>query len=270
MPAISKSLTSISHPQTEDILQLLNEKKSAQRHTRGLVYYIQSLGSKPSMIHIHRNHANRMFNKTVSDDFVFEFDLAIACSCNTTISFQGVSSLVDGKVNTFGGDLTATPEDDVHSVSIGVFSQNVLRRITSAEKILPPVIPNEINFDKNVSGNDSNDSSQNFSSNRVNYSTPSTTNHHQGNHNGCRNLSQLPQNNLHGNYDSSHSKSAAPNRRYSLINGNIPASKLGLLASHYAGTLCCKKDETVQDRENVFSKLVRCLFLRLVTVIAEN
>ena len=248
IPRVAEGLTDIGHSQQDEIIQLLEDKKDAQRHVRGLVYYIRSLnGTDTNMIHIHRNHAERIVNKTVSDEFVFDFDVAIACSCDVTIKFQGVSSLVDGVVHTYGGDLTArNPDDGEHSVSIGVLSQNVLRRITSDEKNHQPVVPNEINFDRNRSAHDSNASSQNSPSNRVNYSTPSITNQHRGNSKGCRNLNQLPSNNFHGTQSGNNSG----NKRFSLMNGNIPASKLGLHASHYVGNLCCKKGETVAEREN--------------------
>ena len=88
-PAVTSILDSISHPQKNEILQLLEEEKKARRCVRGLVYYIHSLdGGTPSMIHIHRNYAKTIFKKTVSDGFVFDFNLAIACSVDSSLHME--------------------------------------------------------------------------------------------------------------------------------------------------------------------------------------
>ena len=95
------------------------------------------------MCYVQRNFAKTIFKKCITDTFVFDLDLAVACSVDTTISFNGVSSLVDGVVNTYGGDLTnyrPDPEDP----SIGVFSQNVLRPMTDEEAVAHPCILLEI------------------------------------------------------------------------------------------------------------------------------
>ena len=237
IPHIETVLDNVNHAQKSEIVKLLHDKKDDQRHCRGLVYYIRSphQGNPLVMCYVQRNYAATIFKKCVSDTFVFDFDLAVACSIDTTILFNGVSSLVDGVVNTYGGDLTnycPTDEDP----SVGVFSQNVLRPMTKEEAAAQPCVPLEVDV-----GED--DDSSGVSAYKIgnnNYNT-------RGRNRGI--VYNTPVN--VGN----HLPTTSNARRYSLLLRNIPASKRKLPASHPVGHLCCKKDETASERMNALTAI---------------
>ncbi len=233
IPYIESVLDSVNHPQKSDIVKLLHEKKDDQKHCRGLLmYYIRSphQGNPQVMCYVQPNYAATIFKKCVSDTFVFDFDLEVACSIDSTILFNGVSSLVDGVVNTYGGDLTNYHPDD-EDPSVGVFSRNVLRPMTKEEAAAHPCIPLEVDVGEDVDSNDTSD----YKIGNSNYNT-------RGRSKGIvYNTPVNIGNNL---------PNVGNARRYSLLLQNIPASKRKLPANHPVGHLCCKKDESASERMN--------------------
>ena len=195
----------MGHAQKSDIVKLLHDKKDERRHCRGLVYYIRSpiQGNPPVMCYVQRNFAKTIFKKCITDTFVFDFDLAVACSVETTICFNGVSSLVDGVVNTYGGDLTNYRPID-KDPSIGVFSQNTLRTMTKEESAAQPYIPLTVDVGEDMGSNDTGD----YKIGNSNYNT-------RGRSRGI--VYNTPVNIGHN--------LLAAARHYSLVLSNIPASK---------------------------------------------
>ena len=237
IPSVKSILDDMGHPQNSDIMKLLHDKKDERRHCRGLVYYIRSpiQGNPPVMCYVQRNFAKTIFKKCITDTFVFDFDLAVACSVDTSIFFNGISSLVDGVVNTYGGDLTNYHPND-EDPSIGVFSQNTLRNMTKEESAAQPYIPLTVDVGGDMGSNDTGDykiGNSNYNtrgrSRGIVYNTPVNIGHN------------LP----------------AAARRYSLVLSNIPASKRKLPANHHVGTLCCKNNETVFERRDALT-LIGC------------
>ena len=238
IPHIETVLDTVDHSQKSEIVKLLHDKKDDHRHCRGLVYYIRSphQGKPPVMCYVQRNYAATIFKKCVSDTFVFDFDLAVACSIDTTILFNGVSSLVDGVVNTYGGDLTNyRPDDD--DPSVGVFSQNVLRPMTKEEAAAHPCVPLEVDVGEDEDSNDTSD----YKIGNSNYNTRGRS----------RGIVYNTPINIGNNLPNVGNAA----RRYSLILRNIPASKRKLPANHPVGHLCCKKDETASERLNALTAI---------------